>query len=57
LTIDNGNGEWEDVTRIYVHEDDAEELWTQFVEDVIMNDIDFSVLDFPGTYYTIELLS
>lgn len=57
LVIENGNGEWEEVTRIYVHEDDPEALWRAFVEDVILNDLDFSVLDFPGNDYTIELLS
>lgn len=57
LSIDNSNGEWEEVTRLYVHEDDTEELWNQFVEDVILNDIDFSVLAFPGNNYTIDLLS
>jgi hypothetical protein len=57
LAINNSNGEWEEVTRIYVAGDPTEELWDQFVEDVILEDIDFSVLDFPGNDYTIELLS
>lgn len=56
LSIDNSNGEWEEVTRIYVAGDPTEDLWNQFVEDVILNDIDFSVLAFPGNNYTIDLL-
>lgn len=57
LSIDNANGEWEEVTRLYVGGDPMEDLWNQFVEDVILNDIDFSVLAFPGNHYTIDLLS
>lgn len=57
LSIDNSNGEWEEVTSLYVGGNDVEKLWNQFVEDVILNDIDFSVLAFPGNNYIIDLLS
>ncbi len=57
LTIDNSAGDWQDVTRLYVHEDDTDELWNQYVEDVLTQDIDFSVLAFPGNHYVILLLS
>lgn len=57
LTIDNSAGDWQDVTRLYVHGNDTDELWNQYVEDVILADIDFSVLAFPGNNYVIVLLS
>lgn len=55
LTIDNSAGDWSDVERLYVGGDPTEDLWNQYVEDVLTADIDFSVLAFPGNYYEIVL--
>lgn len=59
LTIDNGespSADWDDVEEEYRDWDDPDILWNAFLV-IIHNDIDFSVLDFPGKHYVIELLS
>lgn len=57
LLIDHAEGEWGYLmTLLQSAEPDPDEVTDRYIGDVILNDLSFSVLSFPGNHYEIEVI-
>jgi hypothetical protein len=61
LSIDHGNGDWDAyggrlLAELRSWRPDPQKVMDYYIEDVILEDLSFSTLSFPGNHYEIEII-
>jgi len=61
LLIDNSEGDWTAwggrlLTEFFRPEPDPKKIQEYYIQDVILEDLSFSYLEFPGNHYEVEIV-